>query len=144
MTTAFANNLPRYGGDASVHTAYSLLVTPLAVIASEARDALEVGVGAITDPKMLVQLPNGNDGLPEDVGVLHYHGIRGSKLAFDAVVFGLFCYSSPPSPEIALRRAKKTKFENYSEGVRSFPDIRFFPFAVTELGTLGGHAMNFL
>jgi hypothetical protein len=37
------------------------------------------------DPTMLVQLPNGSDGLPADVGVLHYHGIRGSKLDLDAV-----------------------------------------------------------
>jgi hypothetical protein len=41
--------------------------------------------------------PNGNDGLPADVGVLHYHGIRGSKLTLDAVVSGLFRVSSPPS-----------------------------------------------
>jgi hypothetical protein len=39
------------------------------------------------------------------------------------------------------------KFEKYSEGVRSRPDIRFIPFerfAVSEFGTLGGHAMTFL
>jgi hypothetical protein len=36
---------------------------------------------------MLVKLPNGNDGLPADVGVLHYHGIRGSEFALDAMVF---------------------------------------------------------
>jgi hypothetical protein len=65
------------------------------------------------------QLPNGNDGLPADVGVLHYHGIRGSKLALDAVVSGLFGVSSPPSPEVALRHAEKTKLEKYSEGVRT-------------------------
>jgi hypothetical protein len=88
---------------------------------------------------MLVQLPNGNDGLPTDVGVLHYHGIRGSKLALDAVVSGLLGVSSPPSPENALCHAEKTKFEKNSEGVRSRPDIRFIPFAVTEFGTLGGH-----
>jgi hypothetical protein len=29
-------------------------------------------------------------------------------------------------------------------GVRSRPDIRFIPFAVAELGTLGGHATAFL
>jgi hypothetical protein len=41
---------------------------------------------------MLVQCPNGNDNLPVDVGVLHYHGIRGSKLAIDAIdpVFSAF------------------------------------------------------
>jgi hypothetical protein len=94
---------------------------------------------------MLVQLPNGNDGIPADVGVLHYHGIRGSKLALDAVVSGLLCVSSPPSPEVALRHAEKTsKFEKYSEGGRSRPDIRFNPFAFTEFGTLGGHATALL
>jgi hypothetical protein len=87
---------------------------------------------------------NGNDGLPADVGVLHYHGIRGSKLALDAVVFGLFGVSSPPSPEVALRRAEKTNFDKYSEGVRSRPDIRFIHFAVMEFGTLGGHVTAFL
>jgi hypothetical protein len=89
-------------------------VTALAEIISEVRGALGVGVEVLTDPTMLVQLPNGNDGLPADVGVLHYHGIRGSKLALDAVVSGLFGVSSPPSPEVALRHAEKTKFEKYS------------------------------
>jgi hypothetical protein len=45
---------------------------------------------------------------------LHYHGIRGSKLALDAVVSGLFGVSSPRSPEVALRRGEKTKLEKYS------------------------------
>jgi hypothetical protein len=63
--------------DASVHTAHSWLVTALAEIISEVRGALGVGVEVLTYPTMLVQLPNGNDGLPADVGVLHYHGIRG-------------------------------------------------------------------
>jgi hypothetical protein len=89
---------------------------------------------------MLVQLPNGNDGLPADVGVLHYHGIRGSKLAVHAVVSDLLGVSSPPSPEVALRHAETTKVEEYSEGVRSLPDIRFIPLAVTDSGTFGGHA----
>jgi hypothetical protein len=93
---------------------------------------------------MLVQLPNGSNDLPADVGVLHYHGIRGSKLALDAVVSGLFGFSRPPSPEVALRHAEKTKFEKYSEGVRSRPDTRFIPFVVTGFGTLGGHATAFL
>jgi hypothetical protein len=53
---------------------------------------------------------------------------------------GLFGVYSPPSTEVALRRGEKTKLEKYnSEGVRSRPDIRFIPFAVTEFGTLGGH-----
>jgi hypothetical protein len=59
-------------------------VTALAEIISKVRGAIGVGVEVLTDPTMLVQLPNGNDGLPADVGVLHYHGIRGSKLALDA------------------------------------------------------------
>jgi hypothetical protein len=138
--TAFAVYLARCGGDALVHTSHSWLVTALAEIISEVRGALVVGVEVFTDPTILVQLPNGKDGLLADVGVLHYHGIRGSKLALDAVVSGLYGVSSPPSPEVALRRAKKNKFEKYSEGVRSRPDIRFIPFVVTEFGTLGGHA----
>jgi hypothetical protein len=119
-------------------------VTALAEIISEVRDALGVGVEVLTNPTMLVQLPSGNDRLPADVGVLHYHGIRSSKLALDSVVSGLFGVSSPPSPDVALRRVEKTKFEKYSEGVRSRPDIRFIPFAITEFGTLGGHSTAFL
>jgi hypothetical protein len=95
--TAFADHLARCGGDASVYTAHSWLVTALGEIISE----------VLTYLTMLVQIPNGNDGLPADVGVLHYHGIRGSKLAPDAVVSGLFGVSSPPSPEVAMRRAEK-------------------------------------
>jgi hypothetical protein len=91
-------------------------VTALAEIISGVRGALGVGVDVLTDPTMVFQLPNGNDGLPADVGVLHYHGIRGSKLVLDAVVSGLFGISSPPFPEVALRRAEKTKFEKYSKG----------------------------
>jgi hypothetical protein len=56
---------------------HSWLVTALAEIISEVRGALEVGVEVLTDLTMLVQLPNSNDGLPADMGVLHYHGIRG-------------------------------------------------------------------
>jgi hypothetical protein len=119
-------------------------VTALAEVISEVRGALGVGVEVLTYPMMLVQLPFGNDGLPADVGVLRYHGIRGSKLVLDAVLFGLFGFSSPPSPKVALRHAEKTKFEKYSEGMRSRPDIRFIPFVVTECGTLGGHATAFL
>jgi hypothetical protein len=52
-------------------------VTALAEIISEVRGALGDGVEALTYPMILVQLPNGNDGLPADVGVFHYHGIRG-------------------------------------------------------------------
>jgi hypothetical protein len=119
-------------------------VTALAEIISEVRGALGVGVEVLTDPKMLGQLPNGNDGLPADVSVLHYHGIRGSKLVRDAVVSGFFGVSSPPSPKVIVRRGEKTKFAKYSEGVRSYSDIRFIPFAFTEFGTLGGHAAAFL
>jgi hypothetical protein len=107
---AFAGHLARCGGDASVHTAHSWLVTALAEIISLLRGALGVSVEVPTNPTMLVHIPNGNDGLPADVGVLHYHGIRGSKLALDEVVSGLFGVSSP-SPEVALDRAQKTKFE---------------------------------
>jgi hypothetical protein len=133
--TAFADHLARCGGNASVHTAHSWLLTALAEIISEVRGALGVGVEALTDPTLLVQLLIGYDGLPAEVGVLHYHGIRGSKLDLDVMVSGLFGVSSPPSPEVALRRAETTNFEKYSEGVRSRPDIYFIPFAETEFGT---------
>jgi hypothetical protein len=129
--TAFADYFARCGEDALVHTADSWLVTALAEIISEVRVALGVGVEVLTDPTMLAQLPNGNDGLPADVGVLHYHGIRGSELALDAAASGLFGVSSPPSREVAFRRAKKTKFEKYSEGVRSRPDIHFNPLVLS-------------
>jgi hypothetical protein len=79
-------------------------VTALAEIISEVCGALGVGVEVLTYPTMLVQLPKSNDGLPADVGVLHYHGIRGSKLALDAVTSNLFDVSSPPSHDVALRR----------------------------------------
>jgi hypothetical protein len=91
--------------DASVHTAHSWLVTALAEVISKVRGAVGVGVEVLTNSVILVHLPNGNDGLPADMGVLYYHGIRGSKPALDAVVSGLFGVSSPPSPEVALRRA---------------------------------------
>jgi hypothetical protein len=52
--TAFANHLARWGGDASVHTAHSWLVTALAEIISEGRGALGVGVEALTHHTMLV------------------------------------------------------------------------------------------
>jgi hypothetical protein len=106
-------------------------VTALAEFISEVRGALGVGVEVLTDPTMVVKIPNGNDGLPADVGVLHDHSIRGSKLALHAVVSGLYGVSSPQSPEVALRLAEKTKFEKYSQGVRSRPDIRLIPFAFT-------------
>jgi hypothetical protein len=70
LATAFADHLARYGGDVSVHTAHSYwLGTGLAGIISEVRGALGVGVEVLTYPTMLVQLPNGNDGLPTDVVV---------------------------------------------------------------------------
>jgi hypothetical protein len=94
--TAFADHLARCGGDASVHTTYYWLVTSLAEITAEVRCALGVGVEVHTYPTMYGQLPNGSDGLPADVGILHYHGIRGSKLALDAVLSGLFGVSSLP------------------------------------------------
>jgi hypothetical protein len=117
-------------------------VTALEEITSEVHGALGIDVKVLTSPTISVQLPNGNDGHPADVGVLHYHGIQGSKLALDTVVSGWFGVSSPfpPSPEVALRRAEKANFEKYSEGVRIRPDIRFIFFAVTEVLTLGGHA----
>jgi hypothetical protein len=85
-------------------------VTTLAKIISEVRGALGVEVEVLTNPTMLVQLPNGNDGLPADVGVLHCHGTRGSMLALVAVASDLFGVFSPPSL-VALRHAQKTNFE---------------------------------
>jgi hypothetical protein len=69
---------------------HSCLVTALVEIVSAVRGALGLGVEVLTATTVLVQLPNDNDGLHADVGVLHYHGIRGSKLAVDAVVSDLF------------------------------------------------------
>jgi hypothetical protein len=80
---------------------------------SEVRGVLRVGVEVLTYPTVLVQISNGNDVLLADVGVLHYHGIRGSKVALISVVSGLFGVSSPPFPYVALRRVEKTKFEKY-------------------------------
>jgi hypothetical protein len=73
-----------------------------------------VGVAVLTYPTMLVQFPSGNDGLPTDVGALHYHGTLGFTLALDAVVSGMFGVSSPSSPQVALRHVETTKFEKYS------------------------------
>jgi hypothetical protein len=51
---AFAKHLARCGGDASIHTARSWLVKPLAEIVSKVRGALGVGVEVLKDPTMLV------------------------------------------------------------------------------------------
>jgi hypothetical protein len=69
---AFVDHLARCGGDASAHTAHSWLVVAHAEIISEVGGALGVGVEVLTDPAMLVQLPNGHDGLLADTDVLHY------------------------------------------------------------------------
>jgi hypothetical protein len=91
-------------------------VTALAEIISEGRVALGVGVEVLTHPTMLVQLPNGND-LLRGCGCLALLSRHPRlKLALDAVISGLFGVSSPPSPEVALHHAEKTKFEKYSEG----------------------------
>jgi hypothetical protein len=73
-------------------------VTALAEVIYEVRGALGIGVEVLTDPATLVQLANGNDGLHADVGVLHYHGIRGSKVALNAVVSGLLGVFGPHLP----------------------------------------------
>jgi hypothetical protein len=46
-------------------------VAALTEIIFEVRGALGVGVEVLTYPTMLAQLPNANDGLPADVGVLN-------------------------------------------------------------------------
>jgi hypothetical protein len=74
-------------------------VTALADIISEVRGKLGVRVEVLTDPTMLVKLPNGNNALHADVGVLHYYGIRGSKIALDVGGCGLFGSSSPRLPK---------------------------------------------
>jgi hypothetical protein len=84
-------------------------VTALAEIISEVRGALGIGVEVLTYPKMLVQLPNGNDGLPADVGVLHYHGIRDSKLALDAVVCSAFLAPRLPKSLYAVLRRPSSR-----------------------------------
>jgi hypothetical protein len=69
--TAFVDHLARCDGDASVHFAHSRLVSAFAVIVSEVRGALGVGVEVPTAPTMLAQLPSGNDNLRADLSVLH-------------------------------------------------------------------------
>jgi hypothetical protein len=63
-------DVARCGGDASVYTAYSWLVTALAEIISHVRGALGVGVEVLTDSTFFVQPVNGNDGRPADFGCL--------------------------------------------------------------------------
>jgi hypothetical protein len=125
--TALAGHLARCSGDASVHTALSWLVTAFAEIISEVRGALGVGVEVLTDPTMSVQLPNGNDGLPADVGVLHYHGIRGSKLALDVVISDLFDVSSPPSPEVLYPVLRRPSSKSTRRGWGVAPTSASFP-----------------
>jgi hypothetical protein len=147
--TAFVDHLARYGGAASVRSAHSWLATALAEIISEAHGVLGVDVEVLTDPTMLVQLPNRDDDIHADVDYLHCHGIRGSKLALDAALVSvLFGVSSPLSHVLsqhgnAIRRAERTKFDNYSEGVKSRPGIRLISFAVTEFDAFGGYATTF-
>jgi hypothetical protein len=73
-----------------------LVSDALAEIMHEVCGALGVGVEALTDPTMLVQLLYDNDGMYADVGVLHYYGIRSPKLAMDTMVSCLFGVSSFP------------------------------------------------
>jgi hypothetical protein len=55
------------------------------------------------------------------------------------VVYVLFGFSSPPSPDVALRRAEKTKLDKYPEWVRSRHDVGFIFFAITEFCTRKGN-----
>jgi hypothetical protein len=52
-----------------------VILTHFRYIKPHGVDVLGAGVEVLTDPTMLVQLPNGNDGLPAHVGVVHSHGI---------------------------------------------------------------------
>jgi hypothetical protein len=47
--------------------------------------------------------------------IIPCHDIRGSKFGLVAVVYGLFGFSSPPSPDTALCRVEKTKCDKYSD-----------------------------
>jgi hypothetical protein len=109
-TTAFNDHLARYGEGASVHIAHSWLVTALAEIISEVRGAHGVGVEVLTYISQR-HFPNGNDGLPADVGVLQCHGIRGSKLALDAVVSSCSAFLARrlPKPLYAVLRRPSSR-----------------------------------
>jgi hypothetical protein len=90
-TAEFVDHLARWGGDTSVHTAHSWLVTALAESSPRfMASSPGVSVKVFTDPTILAKLPNGNDGLPKDMGVVQCHGIRSSKIPLRAVISGLF------------------------------------------------------
>jgi hypothetical protein len=59
---------------------------------------------------MLVQLPNGNDGLPADVGVLRYHGIRASTLCREYELSGMMAtWRHPFFPGVPVKRTPNTR-----------------------------------
>jgi hypothetical protein len=57
--TAFDHHLARGGGDASVHTAHSWLVTAISEVISEVRDTLGVGLEVLTYPTMFISWSGG-------------------------------------------------------------------------------------
>jgi hypothetical protein len=79
-------------------------MTALAKITSKIHGELGVSVKVLTDPTILEELPNGNDGSNADMGVLHYYGTRSPRFALDAVVRVCSAFLAP-SHEAALRRA---------------------------------------
>jgi hypothetical protein len=119
LSIACGIHVGRCGGDASVHTIHSLLVTALVGIISEVRCALGVCLEVLTDATLSMQLPNCDDDPPTDAGVVDYH--PRPKFALDAVVSGLIGVSIPSSsPEAALlSRAEKSKFDELEEGAES-------------------------
>jgi hypothetical protein len=72
------------------------------------------------------------------------YGIRARSLLLTPLLPVSSAFLAPrPRPKAALNRFEETKFDEYSEGVRSHPDTRFIPFVVIKFGALGGHATAF-
>eukprot|EP00873_Tetraselmis_striata_P020716 jgi/Tetstr1/440980/TSEL_029248.t1 len=112
----------------------------LSDICHDVKSALGVGVQILTDPSVLVSLPNGSDGRPADVGLFGYGGIRGNTVAVDTTIAPILGVSSS-DPTTALRVAERHKIQKCDEGVRNAAGmLRFVPFAVSEFGSLAPHA----
>jgi hypothetical protein len=101
------------------------------------RGALEVGVEVLTDPTShdVSSTPQRQRRPPRGCGCLTLSRHPRLKTCSRCRCFRFVRRFCPPSPEVSLRRAEKTKFAKYSEGVRSRPDVRFIPFVFMEFGT---------